>query len=231
MSSNFRVAILKSLIILYLILFNSCAPIVKIENQSPIINRNGFPADFCIFGKYELIPSDAIIIGQIFSEGGFFTKMEYKVDESLELLREKAIEMGGNSLQIVEIHTPTPFGSKSYDIKANVLRLSSNPSRGFILLKSNSFSKTEGSIISISRKNKVYGSGNSYPLYLNREFVCSLDAGDKIIIKLLNKLSTALIELELQNNLYPVTVQMNPNKSIDLDVKIGSHGIPKYYSP
>ena len=210
-------------------LFNSCAPIIKIENQSPIADRNAFSDDFHIFGKYELVPGDAKIVGQIFSEGGFFTKMEYRVDESLELLQEKATEMGGNSLQIVDIYTPTPLGSKSYDIRANVLRLSSKPSRGFILLKANTYSKTETHIISISRKNKVYGSGNSYPLYINREFVCSLDAGDQIIIKPLNESSSALIELEFQNNLYPISVQFDQAKSINLEVKIGLHGIPKYF--
>jgi len=209
--------------------FNSCAPIVKIENQSSNIAKKAPSDDFYIFGKYELVPDDAIIIGEIFSEGGFFTKMEFRVDESLELLQEKASEMRGNSLQIVDIHTPTPLGSKSYDIRAKVLLLSSEPSRGFLLLKPTTFPKREDSIINISRKNMVYGSGNSYPLYLNREFVCSLDAGDKISIKLLNELSSNLIELEFIGNLYPLNIDLNQNKNINLEVKIGLHGIPKYH--
>jgi hypothetical protein len=212
-----------------LCIFSSCAPIVKVENQVPIVDRSAYSDDFYIFGKFEAVPDDAKIIGKVLTEGGFFTKMEYRVDESLKMLQAKATEMGGNSLQIVDIHTPSPFGSKSYDIRANVLRLSSKPDRGFELLKVNTCPKAEAPIISISRKNKVYGSGNSYPLYINREFVCSIDAGDQINVMLLNESSSALIELEFLNNLYPVTVQLDQTKATNLEVKIGLHGIPKFH--
>ncbi len=189
LSSIFKHLLLPILVILELISFNSCVPVIYIENQSPVLTKNSLSNDFYTFGKFEKVPADAIFICEIYTRGNFFSKAKYRLDESIDLLKEKAIDVGGNALQISKIYYPSPFGSKSYDIKAKVFYLSSPPKKCFIIVSEKYIPKIGNTILKISRNNQIYGSGNSYPLYLNGEFVCSLDVGESIKIELSSRIT------------------------------------------
>ena len=70
--------------------FNSCVPVIYIENQSPVLTKNLLSNDFYTFGKFEKIAADAIFICEIYTRGNFFSKAKYRLDESIDLVKRKS---------------------------------------------------------------------------------------------------------------------------------------------
>lgn len=195
----------------------SCQP-----HQPKITTELTKPTHFAI--GILAIPQNTKILEKIQTKGNFFSSMKFRVNESIELLKIRAKQLGGNAVRIEKIDFPGPFKSKSYDIIADVLLIEEQPKRYFEIVKG---SLNDKSIyINLYRPNILFGSGLSYPVYLNDYFIGGLDNNSKLTIRFKEKIENLYFQIEAYGKLYKVPLIFDTDE-LYVKCKVSKDGSPK----
>ncbi len=218
----------KTTIILLCLIFVSCTPKLALINGGRIDTNIDLIKDIYIFGKNEDLPKGTKILGEIETKGNFFTSEKYKVNEAIELIKKGTEQLGGNAVRIEEIKFPGPFKSKSYDIVAVVLLIKELPKRNFEIV-TESYDK-EGVFVKLYRPNILFGSGLSYPVYLNNSFIGGLDNYSKFTIILKDSTDNYYLHLESYGELYKVPIIIKDNV-LYIKCVVSINGRPKIDFP
>ena len=118
----------KVIFILIILLIYSCtAPKLTITSKFDSPKENNENTSLIVFGKNWVIPDSSIVVGEFKTRGNFFTSMDYRVNQSLDLVKKATNNLNCNAIRIDEIKFPSPFRSKSYDIKGKILLLKKVP--------------------------------------------------------------------------------------------------------
>ncbi len=206
----------------------SCSPKLSVISGVKIETEN-VSQEVYVFGKNEIMPENTAFLGKVETKGNFFTSDKFKVNESLELIKDGALQLNGNAVKIEEIRSPGPFKSKSYDITAMVLQIEQKPIQRFrIVTETNN---KDSKYIKLYRPKKVFGSGISYPIYINNVFVSGLDNDNKIAIELENKTENSYLQIESYGKLYKVPLIFKDNSVIYIKCSVSSDGSPKVTIP
>ncbi len=206
----------------------SCSPKLSVISGVRIATEN-VTREVYVFGKNEIMPENTAFLGKVETKGNFFTSDKFKVKESIELIKEGALQLNGNAVKIEEIRPPGPFKTKSYDITALVLQLEKLPIQSFkVVTETNN---KDSRYIKLYRPKRVFGSGISYPIYINNAFVCGLDNDQKITIELENGNEKAYLQIESYGKLYKVPLVYKNNSVIFVECSVSRDGSPKVTIP
>jgi len=212
-------------LILFLLFFVSCSPKLTILNGEKINTNNILADDIYVFGSNQDIPPKTKILGKIETKGNFFTSMEdYRVNESMALIKMGAKELGGNAVKIEKITFPGPFKSKSYDIIAEVLLIEEQPKDEHEVIYDSIINSAD--CINLYRTNNLFGSGISYPVYINNCFIGGLDNNSKFTIILKNKSKNTHLQIESYGELYTVPI-ISTTDVLYLKCIVRNDGSPK----
>ncbi|MFZ4547713.1 MAG: hypothetical protein ACOYN4_09775 [Bacteroidales bacterium] len=182
-----------------------------------------------VFGQNEIMPENTSFLGKVETKGNFFTSDKFKVNESIELIKKGALQLNGNAVKIEEIKTPGPFKSKSYDVTAMVLQIEKIPIQSFkVVTETNN---KDSRYLKLYRPKKVFGSGISYPIYINNDFVCGLDNDNKIAIELENDAEKSYLQIESYGKLFKFPLIFKDNSVIFIECSVSSDGSPKVTIP
>lgn len=108
-------------IIAVLYLQFSCAPTVQYQGERKSRTKLSTISDIIVFDQDGYIPSNANILGSVYiGDSGLSVGCGF--NEVIDIAKRKAIEEGGNAIQITEIKIPD-FSSTCYRIRANILVL------------------------------------------------------------------------------------------------------------
>lgn len=108
-------------IIAVLYLQFSCAPTVQYQGERKSRTKTSTISDIIVFDQDSYIPSNANILGSIYiGDSGLSVGCSF--NEVIDIAKRKAIEVGGDAIQITELKTPD-FSSTCYRIRANILAL------------------------------------------------------------------------------------------------------------
>jgi hypothetical protein len=216
------------IIVLTIVSLFSCTPKLSIIGGVKIETEN-VKQEVSIFGKNEIMPENTSFLGKIETKGNFFTSDKFKVNESIELIKKGALQLNGNAVKIEEIKFPGPFKSKSYDITAIVLRIEKIPIQSFkVVTETNN---KDSRYLKLYRPNKVFGSGISYPIYINNSFVCGLDNNNKIAIELENDVEDFHLQIESYGKLYKVPLIFKDNSVLFIQCSVNGDGSPNVTIP
>ncbi len=206
----------------------SCSPKLSVIS-GVIIETENKTQEVHVFGKNEIMPENTSFLGKVETKGNFFTSDKFKVNESIELIKKGALQLNGNAVKIEEIKSPGPFKSKSYDITAMVLQIEKLPVQCFkVVTESNN---KNSRYIRLYRPKRVFGSGISYPIYINNSFVSGLDNDNKITIELENGDEKSYLQIESYGKFYKVPLIFRDNSVIYLECSVSSDGSPKVTIP
>lgn len=206
----------------------SCSPKLSVIS-GVIIETENKTQEVHVFGKNEIMPENTSFLGKAETKGNFFTSDKFKVNESIELIKKGALQLNGNAVKIEEIKTPGPFKSKSYDVTAMVLQIEKIPIQSFkIVTETNN---KDSRYLKLYRPKKVFGSGISYPIYINNAFVCGLDNDNKLTIELENETENSYLQIESYGKLYKVPLIFKDNSVIFIECSVSSDGSPKVTIP
>jgi hypothetical protein len=175
------------------------------------------------------MPENTSFLGKVETKGNFFTSDKFKVNESIELIKKGALQLNGNAVKIEEIKSPGPFKSKSYDIIAMVLQIEKLPVQCFKFVTESNNKNSR--YIRLYRPKRVFGSGISYPIYINNSFVSGLDNDNKITIELENGDEKSYLQIESYGKFYKVPLIFRDNSVIYLECSVSSDGSPKVTIP
>jgi hypothetical protein len=206
----------------------SCSPKLSVMGGVKTETEN-VTREVYVFGKNEIVPENTSFLGKVETKGNFFTSGKFKVNESIELIKKGALQLNGNAVKIEEIRSPGPFKSKSYDITAMVLQIEKNPVQSFRVVPGTNNKDSE--YLKLYRPKRVFGSGISYPVYINNAFVCGLDNGKKITIELENGAEESFLQIESYGKLYKVPLIFKNDSVIFVECTVSSDGSPKVRIP
>ena len=206
----------------------SCTPQLKIVEGQKIEPAPGSLKEVSVLGINEPVPEGARFIDNIQTSGNFFSKMDIRVNESVNILKAGADQLNGNIIVIQDIAFPGPFKSKSYDIRAQVYISEVAPRKNFVLAKSIS---AEKNYIMLFRDKRTFGSGLSFPVYLNDQFVGGLDNGRKYCIELDKDIGDIDLEIESYGELYKIPILFKGSSVIYIDCGINKDGSPNVQFP
>jgi hypothetical protein len=175
-----------------------------------------------IFGINYSFPQKPNLIGKVRTKGNFFS--DFSLEKSIEVIRKSTCFYEGNALRIIKIKEPSIVGSKSYDIEAEVIRLDSFPERKAELLCKDFKFDTTAYYINIKRSNKILGSAGCYPLYIDNEFICSIENGKEYKIRLKN--TESQFQIEFLNEVFSFQFPFKKGKIENLEFKFGLSGKP-----
>jgi len=99
----------------------SCAPTVQYQGERKSRTKQSTISDIIVFDQNSYIPSNANILGSIYI-GDSGLSVGCSLNEVIDIAKRKAIEVGGDAIQITELKTPD-FSSTCYRIRANILAL------------------------------------------------------------------------------------------------------------
>jgi hypothetical protein len=215
----------KNLYALILILLTSCAPkliITKnLENNTlqKINNCN------CIFGKNMVLLKSSIVVANFETKGNFFTSGKFRVNESMNIVKKGITDLNYNALKIEDIEFPGPFKSKSYDIKGQILMLDNCPTaKGQLAKQAEDPNKK---YIKLYRLNKIFGSGISFPIYLNEHLLCGLDNNNKITIEIFDSETNTNLQIESYGERFAIPVDFKTKNIIYIKCDVNETGRPK----
>lgn len=216
----------KNIYILIILLFYSCsAPKLTITSKFDSPKENNENKSLIVFGKNWIIPDSSIVVGEFKTRGNFFTSMDYRVNQSLDLVKKATNNLNCNAIRIDEIKFPGPFRSKSFDIKGKILLLKKVPKYyGYPVKNTNDKNKR---YIKIYRPNKIFGSGISFPVFLNEQFLFAIDNDSKSIIELSKDLKNINIEIESYNERFNVQIDNKFSGTIYIKCEVDGGGNPK----
>ncbi len=206
----------------------SCSPKLSVIS-GVIIETENKTQEVHVFGKNEIMPENTSFLGKVETKGNFFTSDKFKVNESIELIKKGALQLNGNAVKIEEIKSPGPFKSKSYDIIAMVLQIEKLPVQCFKFVTESNNKNSR--YIRLYRPKRVFGSGISYPIYINNSFVSGLDNDNKITIELENGDEKSYLQIESYGKFYKVPLIFRDNSVIYLECSVSSDGSPKVTIP
>ncbi len=214
---------MRKLSIILLVFLVSCSPKLSTLTGDRVLT-NSTSANIYVFGKNQDLLNDYELIGTIKMQGNLFTS-KYRTDQSINLLKKGANYLGGNAIKIINIQFPKgPFYSQSYDIEADVFKITQIPDSIFEFATDTT--KKEGIVINLYRPNKVFGSAVSYPVYINNYYVGGLENKEKMILILKDKSKKYFLELESYNELYKIPIIFRENV-INIRCTVGMNAIPK----
>jgi hypothetical protein len=208
--------------------FISCSPKLSVISGVKIETENA-SQEVHVFGKNEIMPENTSFLGKVETKGNFFTSDKFKVNESIELIKKGALQLNGNAVKIEEIKPPGPFKSKSYDITAMVLQIEKIPIQSFKVVTETNNKNSR--YLKLYRQKTVFGSGISYPIYINNDFVCGLDNDNKITIELENDTEKSYLQIESYGKLFKVPLIFKDNSVIFIECSVSSDGSPKVTIP
>ena len=207
----------------------SCSPQLRVVSGAKIEAIYSTQGEIYVFGGNEEIPGGARYIGEVETKGNFFSTMNVRVNESIELLKTGAAQMNGNALVTEEIAFPGPFKSKSYDIRAKVYNIKDLPDKSYNLVTETTDNGMR--YVKLYRPKNTFGSGLSYPVYLNEQFVLGLDNNRKVVIELGSARENNYLEFESYGELYKVPILFENNSTIYVECKVSKDGSPKVEFP
>jgi hypothetical protein len=179
--------------------------------------------------KYEVLPQNTTVLGEIKTKGNFFTSERFRVNQSIVLIKEGAKQLNANAVKIEQIKFPGPFNSKSYDITALALRIDHVTSQIFKTVSETNNKNSR--YIKLYRPNILFGSGISYPVYINNAFVCGLDNDNKITIEISDEIREIYLQIESYGNLYKVPIIFNKSSITHVKCLVSIDGSPKVNLP
>lgn len=206
----------------------SCSPRLLISHGETI-QIEDITNKIYVLGKNEPYPQNSTILGEIKTKGNFFTSDRFRVNQSIELIKKGAIQLNANAVKIEEIRFPGPFNSKSYDITALGLHIEQETKQRFDLVSE--IDNKNNRHIKLYRPNILFGSGISYPIYINNAFVCGLDNDSRITIELLDEIEEFYLQIESYGNLYKVPLFFNNSSVIHIKCLVGIDGSPQVIMP
>jgi len=215
----------KLYILLILTVFTACSPKVLITN----INKNkaveGDRNCSYIYGKNEILLDSTITIADFQTKGHFFTAAKYRVNKSLELVKNENFEFEYNAIQIENIEFPGPFKSKSYDISGKLLMTKECPTPKSRLV--NQMNSKDKNYIVVYRKNRVFGSGISFPIFFNEHFMCGLNNDSKIIIELSEEENDKELQIESYGERFIFPIEFNQQNVVYVRCVVNQIGRPE----
>jgi hypothetical protein len=210
--------------IMTVLLFTSCAPSLRMITGEKINSTCVPKNDLHIYSKYFITPKEYKVIDRIRTQGNLF--WEYNLDQSMNLIRTGACYLGGNSLRIIDIISPSLLGSKSYDIIADVLSSDQDKEFDFSIIDNSLPVDRQFCYLKIYRSRNVYGSGDSYALYFGEEYVCSINNNSRITIKLNNQYPGRSFQIEFNGIRYPLQLNFEKGAVNFISCKVGNCGLP-----
>jgi hypothetical protein len=186
-----KILIICSLIVA-LSAINSCSPVLKLSSGRKIESTCNPDQQYHIFSEFYNLNSGYNIIDRIHTQGNFFKG--YNITKSIDLLESGMCTLKGNALKIIKITNPTPFGSQSYDITADVLLLNTIPDFKFSVIDNTFKIDSQFYYIQIVRPKRVIGSKTSFPIYIDNEYACSIENNSLTTIKLSDSISSVNVE-------------------------------------
>lgn len=207
-----------------LIIFVSCSP--KLTITSSMKSEKISKVNKCdyIFGKNETVPDSSIVVAEFRTKGNFFTSMNFRVNQSINLIQKGITDLNYSVIKIEEIKFPGPFKSKSYDIKGEILLLKKCPIvKGRLV---NEITDVSKKYVKLYRPNRLFGSGISFPIYLNEQFLCGLDNDSKRIIEIDSE-SNINLQVESYGERFTIPLDFYSNDQIFIRCDVNDIGRPK----
>jgi len=205
-------------------IINSCSPVLKLNSGRKIESTCRPEKQFHIFSEYYTLNIGCKTIGRIHTQSNFFKG--YNITESVDLIKSGLCALNGNAIKIIDIKAPTPFGSQSYDIIADVLLLDTIPDFNFVVIDNTVKIDSQFCYIQIKRPKRVIGSKGSYPIYIDNEYACSIENDSYTTIKLSGSISS--IEVESLGELLPIPIIQKKGFVNDIEFIVGLANHPKF---
>ncbi len=205
-------------------IINSCSPALKLNSGRKIESTCRPERQFHIFSEHYALNIGYKTIERIHTQGNFLKG--YNITESIDLIKSGLCTLNGNAIKIIDIKPPSPFGSQSYDIVADVLLLDTIPDFSFVVIDNTSKIDSQFCYIQITRPERVIGSKGSYPIYIDNEYACSIENDSYTIIELSGSISN--IEVESLGKLLPIPVIQKKGFVNNIECIVGLANHPKF---